>query len=131
MSFPGSNPFFLIVMRESDRASVVIDLDEPGWSTKWEARLREPGRWALVRKMTQKVALSMLVFEGEEPYYLDRKGGDDRLGAFAFGIGKRRIDGHHDRMWVLPDGSVCGGDDVDVILDRMVQSRMHLVEAPL
>lgn len=127
MGFP--NPFFLVVMREADHSSVAIDLDEPGWLTKWESRLHEPGRWVLIRKLDQKVMVAILVFEGEEPYYLARHvgsiGGDGSLEAIAYGIGKRRTDGHMDRLWVLPDWSVCAGDDVDVILERMVKTKLQ------
>jgi hypothetical protein len=112
-----NNPFFLIIPSADGR--VGVDLGTSGWLTTFAESLRLPGYWELCLKQTAAPVLRMEVLEGEQPYYTARhigvsgSGGGNEL--IAYGIGKKRLDGHVDRLWVMPDGSVCGGDDVDKI----------------
>jgi hypothetical protein len=110
----GKHPFYLRIIAAEGEAEL-IDLDERGWATKYEALMRVPGIWTLNHK-ERGPEVMMLVFEGEQPYYTARHigivtgaGGE----VVAYGIGKKRRDGHVDRLWVLPNGLVCGGDDVE------------------
>lgn len=143
----GDTPVFLVI--RADEATVPIDLDEPGWAKSHEEWMRVPGIWQLLDKSGQ-VRLQVVVFPGEQPYYTARhvgiagSGGSNEI--TAYGIGKKvpaiyefleendaRGDplppvrhlvkaGDHVRLWLLPDGSVCGGDtDLDQIGISMVK----------
>lgn len=119
VSWNGENPYYLLTV--GDETSPVkyqrIDLDEPGWSAKYDEWMRQPGEWHLVRKEDDGVALSVRVFPDEQPYYTSRVFGStttgDRL-LRAYGIGKKQADGTMMRLWILDNGQICGGDDVDV-----------------
>lgn len=111
----GTNPMFLIIV-QAGQQPVVIDLDEPGWIAKNSELMRAQGTWHLFRKDHTPV-FSLVVWEGEQPYYTARHigtlGREIRSELIAYGIGKKRLDGHVDRLWVLPNGQICTGDDVD------------------
>jgi hypothetical protein len=113
----GDTPFYLILQFEDE--NVGIDLDEYQWYAKNEQYMRKPGRWLLVHKASQHPILVMQVRDGEQPYYVARhvgivgSGGSNEV--TAYGIGKKRVDGHTDRLWAMPNGTVCGGDDVESI----------------
>jgi hypothetical protein len=99
---------------------VLIDLDEPGWQTTHAALLKAAALWMLQPKEeTQASVLALIVHDGEEPYYVARHLGSVTGGIsgemVAYGIGKKRLDGHTDRLWVLPYGLVCAGDDVEAL----------------
>jgi hypothetical protein len=40
----------------------------------------------------------------------------------AYGIGKKRLDGHVDRIWVLPNGVICTGDDVEPLVLAFIRA---------
>ena len=115
MEWLGDNPFFLAIF-PNDGPRAFVDLDERGWATKYAEYLRTPGHWFLFKKGQDTPVFAMLVHEGEQPYYTRRvvgiagSGGSNDV-AF-YGIGKKRLDGHVDRVWYAPDGAVCMGDDV-------------------
>lgn len=114
----GDNPFFLTI-QVAGIGNTVIDLDEPGWATKHAALMREPGAWLLNHKSGHQTVAIVLVHEGEQPYYTARHvgiafGGSGEM--IAYGIGKKRLDGHVDRIWVLPNGVICAGDDVEPLV---------------
>jgi hypothetical protein len=110
------NPYWLQIWHEDGR-SVAIDLGESGWMSTFSDWMRGRSRWMLIEKMTGHAVFVVDVFEGEQPYYTARhvgvagSGGSNEV--VAYGIGKKRIDGHTDRLWVLPTGEICAGDDVD------------------
>lgn len=120
------NPFYLVIVLDDGR-NIEQDLAEKGWIAKLGGAgwLRAPGSWYLVRKNGEIIVLMMLVAEGEQPYYVKRHAGfitdsDDVRGS-AYGIGKKRLDGHIDRLWVLSNGCVVMGDDVDPIIVRLLK----------
>lgn len=68
----------------------------------------------------------MMVDEGDQPYYAARHvghgiGSPNIQEIVAYGIGKKTAEGTI-RLWVLPGGMICGGDDVDRIGVMMVKA---------
>lgn len=120
MNWAGPNPFFLIISPlENPENRVVIDLDTP-WITEHSDLLRTPALWELVIKErpSNGTAIAMFVYEGEQPYYVKRHigvAGDGTNEIESYGIGKKLVDGHVQRMWLLPNGTFCSGDDVDTL----------------
>jgi hypothetical protein len=121
----GDNPFFLVIKPDPAKSKeVVIDLDRPQWAQAYRRELRRPGLWLLVSKETRRAALIMEILEGEQPYYMKKHVGQ----AFGptpgelsfFGIGKKRRDGHVDRLWITPIGAVCPGDDPEGLTPRLL-----------
>lgn len=121
-AWQGSCPVYLVVAVET--GATVIDLDERGWSSKHAGLMREVGTWYLVRKDTQQIPIAIRVNEGEQPYYTAKHVGiastvPDEDGALpatetiAYGLGKKRVDGHVDRLWCFMNGLVVAGDDVE------------------
>lgn len=125
----GNNPFFLMIGTDEPKQTLIVDLDEWGWMREREGLMRATGEWLLVAKrdatsLQGVPVLAVKVFPGEQPYYVRRHVG--ALGnsiseVVAHGIGKKRTDGHTDRLWVFPNGIVCGGDDVNVFGSQMVR----------
>jgi len=120
----GPNPFFLVIAAEED--GQMIDLDETGWAQTYADWMRRPAVWFLMDKATNAPRLSVWVHEGDQPYYTARHvgitssaGGNE---VTAYGIGKKQQDGSMVRIWLMPDGQVCGGDDVDDLGVRMVRA---------
>lgn len=119
-----ANPFALVIADGS--GSTWIDLDQPGWMKVHAELMRAPGQWSLIEKPTARVVLTMLVASGEQPYYTARhvgligSGGSNEV--VAHGIGKKRLDGHVDRMWILPNGIICAGDDLEPLAIQMVKA---------
>jgi hypothetical protein len=111
--YKGSNPMALMIVPRGEQP-VMIDLDEPGWVQTYAELLAKSGTWHLWRKIGTLV-FSMAVQEDERPFYLARhiRRTDGSPEVIAYGIGKLRIDGHHDHLWILPNGQICGGDDVE------------------
>jgi hypothetical protein len=118
----GDNPYLLII-EPYDQASepLVIDLDVPGWVTTHAVYLRIPGNWYLLTKSPNisLPRLTMTVANGEQPYYTARhigvtgSGGSNEIK--AYGIGKKQLDGSVVQLWCMPNGTVCGGNDVDAL----------------
>lgn len=122
----GNIPVFLVIIRhlkmtwpdgreETLNEPNVIDLDEKDWATTYSELMRSQATWHLVSKEDNVVHFSLFVRDGEQPYYVARHFRNTGIEAqiSAYGIGKKRLDGHVDRLWVFTDGQVCGGDDVD------------------
>lgn len=111
------NPYCLMIRPSDNTEMLLIDLGEQGWSTTYADWMRTPGRWFLLRKGQPQPVLALSVVEGEQPYYTARhigvagSGGGNEI--TAYGLGKKRKDGHVDRLWVLPNGTICGGDDAE------------------
>lgn len=119
----GSNPFYLLLAFPDE--NVGIDLDEPAWAAKYAEHMRRPGQWLLIHKQTGTQVLGLLVTEGDQPYYTARHigiaGGGGGNEITAYGLGKKHPDGSVERMWLMPNGMVCLGDDVDDIGVLMVK----------
>jgi len=115
MEWHGDLPVYLMIFVENER--ITVDLDERGWSEKYAAYMRAPGYWFLFAKDRERPIFEMTVKEGEQPYYTRRTVGIAGSGGSNdvsfYGIGKKRLDGHVDRLWLAPDGAICAGDDVD------------------
>lgn len=123
-SWADDNPYYLVI--SGDRRGTMIDLGEAGWATKYCRWLRLPGAWVLRRKSDDANVLMVWVHKGDQPYYTahhvgitSSAGGNEII---AYGIGKKRPDGSVNRMWILPNGCICSGDDVDDIGVRMVKA---------
>jgi hypothetical protein len=120
----GPNPFYLTIQTAED-GNTVIDLDETGWLTTYAHLLRKPGAWMLNHKAVLQTVAIILVQDGEQPYYTARHvgiafGGSGEM--IAYGIGKKRLDGHVDRIWVLPNGVICAGDDVEPLVLAFIRA---------
>lgn len=123
-AWQGDTPVYLVVWVEGPRGATVIDLDQRGWSTEYADLMREPGKWYLVRKDTGAVPIALLVMGGEQPYYTarhigiasavpDAEGNLPKVQTVAYGLGKKRVDGHVDRLWYFMNGLVVAGDDAE------------------
>lgn len=123
IEWAGDNPYYLLIIGE-DIAS--IDLDQRGWAETFSAHMRQSGHWHLVAKSTARPVLTVVVHDGEQPYYTARhvgiagSGGSNEV--VAYGIGKKQNDGSMVRLWVMPDGTVTGGDDVSTYGVSMVKA---------
>jgi hypothetical protein len=120
----GANPFYLMFVKPLEEGSDVplveiVDLDRSGWLADQGSIFRSPGDLYLVRKEGRSVALSVHVLEGEQSYYVARHVGIaggvgvSKNEVTAYGIGKKRVDGNEDNLWLLPWGQICGGRDVE------------------
>ena len=114
----GDIPVFLLVIKDAEPH--VIDLDERAWLETYSDLLRGEATWHLAQKDGGGICFSLVVLDGEQPYYMARHFaraamalGVEEAHVVAYGIGKKRLDGHVDRLWIfLPDGQICTGDDV-------------------
>ena len=122
--FVGTNPFYLLLSLTDGRA-IIIDLDKPGWATEYGDHLRARAIWSLLHKGHRFPALDLLVEEGEQPYYTARHFATTKTSgeAIAYGIGKKRLDGHTDRLWVFEEGLLCMGDDVETFGRMILEHR--------
>jgi hypothetical protein len=117
----GPNPYYLMIVLAAGRHAE-IDLDQSGWMEWFKEYLRAPGQWYLVRKTDRLIMATMLVYEGEQPYYVAKHVGFTSVSnagpkgeTINYGIGKKRLDGHVDRIWIMANGCVTLGDDVEQI----------------
>ena len=117
----GPNPYYLMIVLDSGRHAE-IDLDQHQWMSFFASYLRAPGQWYLVRKTDRVILATMLVHEGEQPYYVAKHVGFTSVSNSGpegettnYGIGKKRVDGHVDRIWIMANGCVTLGDDVEHI----------------
>lgn len=115
------NPFYLLIAAPDGH--VIIDLGEQGWATTFAEWMRRPAKWHLVTKANNRVLLSVNVLDGDQPYYTVRhvgaSGGNE---VKAYGIGKKQANGETLRLWLLPNGVVVGGDDVEPFCIDIVYS---------
>jgi hypothetical protein len=118
----GDFPFFLVIEPRDGGGNVGIDLDEPGWVATNAEMMRVPGTWLLYLKKSGRPIFCIIVEDGEQPYFTRRHIGNLMAGSeiVAVGIGKKGRDGTMTRLWLLPNGVVCGGDDVEIIASRML-----------
>lgn len=118
----GDNPFYLLIINKAK--PYIIDLDVKRWERRppYNRLIRLESTWHLIRKEDNGIVFTMVTRDGEQPYYVARHfrrttadPGQPQPRADAYGIGKKRLDGHADRMWVFTDGQVTMGDDVDIL----------------
>lgn len=119
----GPTPFYLLISTTDE--NIGIDLDERGWIATYADKMRLPGQWILVHKGDNFQVLVVKVFEGDQPYYTARHigvtGSAGSNEVIAYGIGKKQADGCTVNLWVMPNGTVCGGDDVESVGIMMVK----------
>jgi len=119
----GDSPFFLVIEPdERENGNVGIDLDRSGWIADNAELMRKPGTWLLYHKQTGRPLFCVIVEDGDQPYFTKRHVGNLMAGTeiVAYGIGKKNRDGSMTRLWLLPNGLVCGGEDVEAIAARML-----------
>lgn len=126
MEWADDNPFFLVISPD-DAPNATIDLGERGWMQLHQNLLRVQGIWYLVGKERNDVPLSLRIWSGEQPYYVCRHVGVTGSGGGnevkAYGIGKKRLDGITERLWILENGQICGGDDVEYFAMKLLHER--------
>lgn len=121
VSWQGDSPFFLRVDPE-DGGNLMVDIDEGGWIEKNKVHMRSPGTWFLMAKRTNRPLFSVVLNEGDQFYFTKRHVGDLMAGreVLCYGIGKKKANGTPVNLWLLPNGVICGGDDVDTLAARMM-----------
>lgn len=116
-------PFFLVIELDDKPESghLGIDLDTP-WLTTHADKLRLPATWWLIHKASGSAVMGLVVADGDQPYFTKHHVGNLMAGneIIAYGLGKKAPDGTMTRVWLLPNGVVVGGDDVDTIAARIV-----------
>lgn len=119
----GPTPFFLVIELDEkpSEGHVGVDLDT-AWTTIHADKLRLPSTWWLIHKQTGQPVMGVVVQEGDQPYFTKHHVGNlmAQRELIAYGMGKKCADGTMVRNWILPNGVVCGGDDVDIIASRML-----------
>jgi hypothetical protein len=117
----GEFPFFLVIEPADGSGNIGIDLDQPGWVDQNANAMRIAATWWLNMKDGRPL-FAMVVEEGEQPYFTKHHTGNLMSGGeiISVGIGKKHRDGEMTRLWIMPNGVVCGGDDVDTIASRML-----------
>ena len=120
-----SVPYYLLITRENS-SYIKINVEEPEWMKTHAAWMRGASRWYMVTIDTDEVKLVVDVADGDQPYYAARhlnvvRGPNVGRHVLAYGIGAKRVGGQTDRMWLMPDGTVCVGNDVDILLDAYVK----------
>lgn len=124
----GPNPYYLMIVLDRGingkvaQTMAEIDLDQREWMKFYANFLRHTGRWFLTRKSDRVIVAMMVVHEGEQPYYVARhvgftsvSGDGPKAETVNYGIGKKRVDGHVDRIWIMANGCITLGDDVEPI----------------
>lgn len=140
----GDAPFYLVFEPDDGSGNVGIDLDVSGWIEANREIMRAPGTWLLLHKATGRPMLALIVERGEQFYFTIKHVGNLMVGSeiSSYGIGKRVPPVYREgertyrgkvrkfrelvepermvRLWLLPNGIVCGGDDVEIIAARML-----------
>jgi hypothetical protein len=125
----GETPYFLAINTDEPKASWIVDLDEFAWMSQEPGLMRAESEWLLVAKrdvntMVGHPVLALRVLPGEQPYYTKKIVGELTSGneLSLYGIGKKRLDGHVDRLWILPNGIIVPGDDGELIATRILKA---------
>lgn len=120
-----SCPFDLMLVDDQQKVQF-IDVEEHQWATTYADWMRRPGYWLLRHKETSRIMLAVRVNPGDQPYYTARHVGVTGSGGSnevtCYGIGKKCADDTMVRLWIMPDGAVVGGDDVDDLGVLMVKA---------
>jgi len=120
----GDNPFWLMFQPKDQPGRVGIDLDEAGWIEANKEHMRSEGVWYLMAKRNNRPLFSVQTNEGDQFYYAKRHVGiiaSSTVETVAYGIGKKQADGKTVNLWLLPNGVICGGDDVDSLSIAMLK----------
>jgi hypothetical protein len=117
----GDSPFWL-KCEKPEGGNVGIDIDKTGWVEENKALMRLPGTWHLMSKRNGKALFTVVLNEGDQFYYAKRHIGDLLRGKelIAYGIGKKKADGTPVNLWLMPNGAISGGDDVDALVASML-----------
>jgi hypothetical protein len=158
MQWTDDNPYFLLMValdrkEDGSQDNLLLDLGEPGWATTYADWLRRPAEWYLCEKAgEQRVVIAQMVYAGDQPYYVKRNIGQLEIGTGRYrqvevhGIGKKVPATYGpgprknskpklvrpertDRIWILPHGVICGGEDVEKMALAVV-STMEWQEPP-
>ncbi len=130
----GETPYFLVINTGPTvgaiEQSFIVDLDHRGWHEEAGSLMRDEAEWLLVAKrdhvaLAGNAVIALRVLPGEQPYYTKKivgiaYGGSGEL--WLYGIGKKRLDGHVDRLWILPNGIIVPGDDGELFADRILRA---------
>jgi hypothetical protein len=119
----GETPLYLMLeLDPNEGGNIGINLDSP-WTTTHAKYLRVPGTWWLIDKQSRRAVMGVVVHPGDQPYFTKHHVGNLMVSRelIAYGLGKKCADGTMVRNWILPNGIVCGGDDVDIIASRMLE----------
>jgi hypothetical protein len=119
----GEFPFYLVIQpTDNANGNIGIDLDETGWVETNRVAMRAPGTWWLYHKDSGRPLLCVIVEEGDKPFFVKHHVGNLMAGSevIAIGLGKKTVKGEAVNLWLLPNGVICGGDDVDVVASRML-----------
>ena len=137
------NPYFLLLVafganEAGEREFLILDVGKSGWMTIHADWLRRPAEWYLCEKAGERrVVATQIVYTGDQPYYVKRHVGQIGMASgegralVVHGIGKKVPAVYRegktkrskvlvssertDRIWILPSGAVCGGEDVEAI----------------
>jgi hypothetical protein len=120
----GEVPYTLAIVLPNSEI-IEIDVEEYQWATKYAHLMRVRSRWYLIRKSDGQPVLGVDVMDGDQPYYaaehiVRAQGRNAGAHIVCYGIGAKRADGHTDRMWVLPNGIICSGNDVYSLGDAIL-----------
>jgi hypothetical protein len=117
----GESPFFLVFER-GPGDNVGIDIDTSGWIEANKGLFRTPGTWLMLHKQSMKPVLCVSLDEGDQFFFTKRHTGNLMAGreVISYGMGKKQADGWEIKLWLLPNGMICGGEDVDLLASRML-----------
>jgi len=117
----GGSPFFLVFER-GPGDNVGIDIDTSGWIEANRELFRTPGVWLLMRKSPTQPLFAVPLDEGDQFFFTKRHTGNLMAGSevISYGLGKKTAAGWEIKLWLLPNGMVCGGEDVDLLASRML-----------
>lgn len=128
IEWAGDTAFYLI-FEPPDGQNIGIDVDAQGWIAANQELFRTPGTWLLMSKQALAVEKQprplfvVFIRRGDQFYYTKRHTGvvgGATAEVIALGIGKKQSDGKTVNLWLMPNGMICGGDDVDYLSQRMM-----------
>lgn len=144
MEWADDNPYFLLLValekdENGNHENLILDVGLPGWQKTYADWLDRPAEWYLCEKTGEKkVVIVQFVYAGEKPYYVKKHIGQLKFGTgryrhiAVYGIGKKIparfsngqkiADERYERVWVLPHGVTCAGEDVEKIALSVVST---------
>lgn len=127
IEWAGDSAFYL-VYEPPEGPNIGIDIDASGWIDANIELFRAPGTWLLMSKQAlskegPRPLFVVFIRRGDQFYYAKRHtgvAGGATAEIVATGIGKKQADGTTVNLWLMPNGMICGGDDVDYLSHRML-----------
>lgn len=120
----GESPIYLVIAPDDpDAGNIGIDVDAGGWISENQALFRTPSTWFLMSKVTSTPLFAVVIEDGDQAFFVKHHVGNLMAGIqmTSYGLGKKKADGSVTKLWLLPNGWVCGSEeDVDVIMGRML-----------